>query len=396
VIKRLYVGCAIILTNTILLLLVVNAVLYPYISYRDKHNNPIARYTIKQLLKAYPGWTTADLEALEDPAWNEGRFVYDPITQVQQAAITSRYLNVSNGLRRGATDLPWPPDKSAFNIFVFGGSTTFGIGVPDWDTIPSAMQRALRGAAISRSVNVYNMGRPGFASTGELLVFLSLLDQGVIPDVAIFIDGFNDSVQWDGIWGVGPTLSLLIDRSQETGGYLALAIAQMPLVRATRILAGKMRTASGGIHFQPRSVADEVIQRWLSNKKLIEKVAAAYNVNTCFVWQPVPVYNYDLRYDMARDGVLRDGRLSSVRAVYGVAARFYSDGRFSSNVLYLADIQKNMNINLYVDAYHYTAEFSREIASRITQFMASEHLLTTTRYLTTAASGRLEKGAGSQ
>jgi hypothetical protein len=374
--KRIYLSLAVILTNTLLLVLGLNALLYGYVSYRDRHENPVSRYTIKQLLKAYPGWSAENLEALEDRAWNEERLAYDPISQFRIRAMSSRYLNVSNGLRRGATSLPWPPDKAAFNVFVFGGSTTYGMGVADWDTIPSAMQRVLREASFSRSLNVYNMGCPQFSSTGELLMFVSLLDQDIIPDAAIFIDGLNDSVWWDGVWGFGRNLSLLIDRSQQPGGYLSLAITQMPLARAVRILVGKITKRSGADLVQPDAVAQEVLQRWLANKKFIEKIAAAYKVKTCFVWQPVPVYNYDLRYDVAHDGVLRDKRFNSVRAVYPVAGRAYSDGRFGSDFLYLADIQKNQNINLYVDAFHYTAAFNREIASRISEFMLRKHFLT--------------------
>ena len=196
--------------------------------------------------------------------------------------------------------------------------------------------------------------------------------------MAIFIDGLNDSMQWDGIWGFGQSLSVLIDRSQDTGGYLKLAMAQMPLARAMKIMVDKLRRASGHSQVRTDAIADEVMRRWLANKTLIERTAAAYNVKTCFVWQPVAVYNYDLQYDIARDGVLGDARFNSVKAVYPAVAHVYSDGRFGSDFLYLADIQKGQQINLYVDAYHYTAAFSREIARRVGEFMLRKQFLTST------------------
>ncbi|MBV8361651.1 MAG: hypothetical protein JO189_27505 [Deltaproteobacteria bacterium] len=57
------------------------------------------------------------------------------------------------------------------------------------------------------------MGRPGFTLTGEMLIFVSQLDEGIIPDAVVFIDGLNDSAQRDGVSGFGPILSPLIDRS---------------------------------------------------------------------------------------------------------------------------------------------------------------------------------------
>jgi hypothetical protein len=378
--KRMYVSFAVILTNTFLLIVGIDILLYGYICYRDRHNNPISRYSIKQLLKAYPGWSANDLDALENPVWSGMRFAYDPITQFRVLPMTSKYLNVeANGFRRGATSLPWPPDKAAFNVFVFGGSTTFGTGVPDWDTIPSALQGALREGTNSRTVNVYNMGRPGFSSTGEMLIFISLLGQDIIPDEAVFIDGLNDSLnstkQLAGVF-FGQSLGDLIDRSQDTGGYFVLGLQQMSLGKAMTVLVDEVGKISGSKRVSSDTVGDEVMQSWLARKKFIEKVAAAYKIKTCFVWQPVPVYNYDLQYDIARAGVLKEAPYDSVRAVYPVAARLYSHGYFGSDSLYLADIQKNQNVNLYVDAYHYTASFIRDIAGRIAAFMLRTGALT--------------------
>lgn len=96
---------------------------------------------------------------------------------------------------------------------------------------------------------------------------------------------------------------------------------------------------------------------------------------TCFVWQPISMYNYGLRYEMARSEVLRYGRFNSVRAAC-VATRVYSDGHFGSGLMYLADIQKNQNIDLYLDAYHYRAMFSREIADRVSEFTLQKNFLT--------------------
>jgi len=56
------------------------------------------------------------------------------------------------------------------------------------------------------------------------------------------------------------------------------------------------------------TVGGEAMQSWLDGKKFTEDVPAAYKVKTYFDWQPIPVYNYDIRCDIPRGGMLQDER----------------------------------------------------------------------------------------
>lgn len=86
---------------------------------------------------------------------------------------------------------PWPPAKSNLNIFVFGGSTTFGYGIADGETIASALQRKLANSS-SKPIRIYNFGRGHYYSTQERILFSNLLGAGTVADVAVFIDGLNE------------------------------------------------------------------------------------------------------------------------------------------------------------------------------------------------------------
>src|SRR6185369_12207002 len=94
------------------------------------------------------------------------------------------------GFRAGRDQRPWPPDPARFNVFVFGGSTTFGYGVADGDTIASQLQPLL--ARHGRDVAVYNFGRGYYYSTQERILYEQLLAGGFVPALAVFIDGLND------------------------------------------------------------------------------------------------------------------------------------------------------------------------------------------------------------
>src|SRR6202034_2026573 len=91
----------------------------------------------------------------------------------------------------------WPPRQNVFNIFLFGGSTTFGVGVPDDETIPSYLQEYMA-AHCATPAAVYNFGRLGYFSTQEAMLFYRLLSSGAVPAAAVFVDGINDFHSWSG------------------------------------------------------------------------------------------------------------------------------------------------------------------------------------------------------
>lgn len=82
-------------------------------------------------------------------------------------------------------------DRAAsLEVFMFGGSTMIGMGVPDQYTIPAYLARALnKGDAC---VKVVNYGTTWWQSSQSLAQLANLLRAGERPDVVIFYDGIND------------------------------------------------------------------------------------------------------------------------------------------------------------------------------------------------------------
>ncbi len=72
------------------------------------------------------------------------------------------------------------------SVYFFGGSTIWGTGAWDNDTIPALF------SSIS-GMPSYNKGETGYTSRQSLAKFINLLAQGEQIDVAIFYDGVNDS-----------------------------------------------------------------------------------------------------------------------------------------------------------------------------------------------------------
>jgi hypothetical protein len=96
---------------------------------------------------------------------------------------------------------------TARSIFVFGGSTTFGSGVADDETVPADLQRRLD--ATRDRVRVYNLGQPSYRFIDEIYLLLDRLREGRLPTVVVFYDGVNEQCytvrgregQWHPLYG---------------------------------------------------------------------------------------------------------------------------------------------------------------------------------------------------
>jgi hypothetical protein len=143
------------------------------------------------LEQLYPEMTSDERAQLLEES-GARRLEYEPFTEFRERPFAGRYVNVSDeGFRRSRSQGPWPPRPDVLNVFFFGGSTTFGYGVSDDDTIPSHFQDYLS-TRLGRPVHVYNFGRGFYYSTQERILFQQLLMEQHIPHVAVFIDGLND------------------------------------------------------------------------------------------------------------------------------------------------------------------------------------------------------------
>ena len=381
-IKRLYTQGAIILLNTLILMLLLHAVCYVAIAIRHRSGSgpgpgPVA-YGKARVLQAYPGQAEADVLAMLHETWDEvgPRREYEALTEFKEAPFRGRYVNVDPaGFRAGKPQGPWPPDPANFNIFMFGGSTTFGYGVSDGETIPAAIQELLSKTP-TRPVFVYNFGRGSYFSTQELMLYYSLLMKGSVPRVAIFLDGLNEFDYLAGDLEATPYLKSLVQehRRGATKGGLRSFLVNTSLGRAARWLRRRLE----GRRPEPCPQGyneDELARlcaRWLTNKKLIEELSALFHVRPVFVWQPVPTYRYDYaRYHLLRDLGDEPLKKSNVpsRLAYALVERSRAALEQGNNFLWLADIQEERRENLYVDEIHYTAAFNKDIAARICGFL---------------------------
>ncbi|MEQ1573337.1 MAG: hypothetical protein ABL993_03745 [Vicinamibacterales bacterium] len=375
---RAYTAVANLLLGTLIAFAAINAGLYLFPSLRAEAavDTPMRFFGIETLLPVYPGWAPNDLVQLH--AESRVVFEYKPVLQFRIRPISGTYVNATTeGYRVNAHQAPWPPRRDALNVFVFGGSTTFGWLLADKDTIVSQLQDQAQAAACPRPVAVYNFGHPSYISTQEALLFQSLIMADTAPDVAVFVDGFNDFF-FRGEPSFTPTLRAMMDGSDLH--HIFGSITQLPLYELARRLRARYL-------YRPPVLApdverqqhESVIAQWRRNKKLIEETGQLHGTRTVFVWQPVPTYKYDLgQHFLYRREPVAPGEevpYADIGRAYGVMSAHRAELEAQGNFLWLADMQEDVRENLYVDRVHYTAKASGEIARRILQFLNASSLL---------------------
>lgn len=368
---RLYTRGAILFFDTLLFFVLLNVPFF--IVQRMPHKKeiyPFIRNNAKVLSSLYPGMSLEEINDLFDETWAR-KSMFEPFTQFKESPYHGRYVNVTDtGFRVTKNQGLWPPDQKHFNVFLFGGSTTFGYGVPDDQTIASYLQDHLSKTLRNQAVSVYNFGRGGYYSTQERILFEKLIGAGFIPNAAIFIDGVNDFQSYDD----RPTYSDTLAKVQS--GFISRmrfmtgdVIREIPLVRFVSRF-GKQYPDAVKIDPDPSAIR-QVLERYIRNKRLTEAVAAGYAIQPVFVWQPAPTYHYDLRYDLMGD--VDFGNKIITKYAYPMMAKIKES--LGNDFLWCADLQTSLKEPLYVDRYHYSAKMSNLLALNILNRMKAQGMI---------------------
>ena len=394
--SQAYKVLALHLLNTLLFLTVVNVGLWGVFKIRDgfSPSNPIfninrdySNLSLSDLKRVYPDLSKEAIDKLLKETWSRP-FVYETFTQFKESPYRGDYVNVDqNGFRIGKNQGRWPPEPDKLNIFLFGGSTTFGYGVADDQTIGSYLQEFLSNK-LERDVRIYNFGRGFYYSTQERMLLEKLVTAGFLPDLAIFIDGYNDFMfgHRDEPLFTSELESLVISNKKEISLLnnlpLTRLIAYLKRIASTTLekkqehkdgprQPGSSNSREGNTPASLSSVITHVVNRYLTNKKLIEAVTTVYGVRSVFVWQPIAPYKYDLKYHLFAG----DGFHNVFSSGYRYMEELIKKKPLGDNVLWCADIQQQLQEPLYVDKWHYSPKMSEMLAVTIANLLLEHNIL---------------------
>lgn len=299
------------------------------------------KYPDVNFARFYPGLDDSEIDAIQRETYSV-RLGYYPFLQFAPLAVDMEHVKVSpQGFRRGVGPSPWPPPKEELSVFVFGGSTVFGYGLPDRQTLVSALEIEMSAAFPNRRVRCYNFGRGFYYSTQERLLLETLLLAGTVPDAVLYIDGLNDFLRYDGRPFITPSLH----------AYLA---ADLPYPNLPPV----------GTAAEQMAVAAAVLTRYENNLNMIRALADRFGFKTAFVGQPVPHFHYPRNPELFPFGG-DESEDPVVRMGYPEFERRGRAGAYGHDFIWLGDVFESATEPMYLDQAHYTAKASQILAEKI-------------------------------
>jgi hypothetical protein len=227
---------------------------------------------------------------------------WEPYVYFRQKPFGGKTIHIGDdGLRatwRPPRTVDASPARGPVKILMLGGSSLWGFGARDDQTIPSLLVRSLdeRGC----EAEIKNLAEIGYVSTQELMALVRELQAGYRPDVVIFYDGVNDTTSafLEGEAGVTTNevnrraefnlrqsparlvAALGIKLIQDSGSYRFAQIVR-------RRLGGQIDQA----HPQPKgsgidALAEKVVRRYEANVTLAVSLGKSFGFRCLFFWQP--------------------------------------------------------------------------------------------------------------
>lgn len=214
---------------------------------------------------------------------------YYPYVIWRSPGFKGELLNIDAHGRRMTPDATCSPD--ALRVYVFGGSSTWGWGAPDWGTVPAYLQQQLS-RQHAEPVCVVNYGENAFVSTQNVVQLLLLLDAGDVPDAVVFLDGVNDvlAASQNRVPLVHQNFEEIAALFEEPDPPLLTWVRDLHTVTLLQTLvreSGLAATAgSSAIGPGPDDLADAVARTYLNNYRIVSALAGSYGFRYYFFLQP--------------------------------------------------------------------------------------------------------------
>lgn len=259
---------------------------------------------------------------------------------------------------------------NAYMVFVFGGSTMWGTGTRDAETIAAYLHPALS-RAVEKPVCVRNFSESGYVSTQGVVELLLQLRAGKHPDLVIFYDGVNEvgSAYESGRAGVHSNLQPIADKFDGVGdGGLGVRLLKSTAVFtfvSTYIVPPQTANAERSYRdmgVDAEVLARQVVDEYLANLGFVRLLAEAYHFDYLFFWQPVIAFgSKPLAKDEQRIAAqMHPARVDLYRATYHDVEQA---SLTQPHLHFAAHVFDEQSAPLWIDPYHVTPEGDQLIAT---------------------------------
>ena len=251
---------------------------------------------------------------------------------------------------------------------MFGGSTLYGTGVPDFATLPSYLSRDLHLAGMA-CVMVSNFGAEGYVTNQELIVLMEQLKAGRRPNLVIFYDGVNDAYAGAVSPGMPSAhISLRNIKARMEGSlagrldFLRNSSALQLAMLATNSVRRVHAAASENGETQLKAAA--TLDNYEANLRMAQTLARAYGFRVLSFWQPALVYgNKPLApFEMRIAG--NQAWANTFHTLHAVYAEAERRGEGRGDFVFLGRIFDSTNEPFYIDKWMHLAPKGNEYVAR--------------------------------
>ena len=219
---------------------------------------------------------------------------YTPFVGWRRRPFTGETINVGRDGLRETPDADC--QDGAYRVYMFGGSTIWGTGAPDWYTIPSFVQRMLAEER-DTPVCVVNYGESAFVSTQGVIQLMIALQHEPVPDLVIFYDGINDVIAADQSGQAGGHQNQGQIRSRFNGEIQvpfedlpdAVKLASMLVPDEDNEVEATVPDSEADGSIAENDLGRAIVEHYLDNYDLVSAWADQYGFAFYFFWQPVLV-----------------------------------------------------------------------------------------------------------
>ena len=301
------------------------------------------------------GLSNKDLTILNKESWEKyDKFRFVPFTGHTETKLVGKFVNFTEADGRKIDR----PKNCNQNIYLYGGSTTFGYNVTDRQTIGSYLQEML-----GDDYCVYNHGRAYYYSKQENNLFINHLELGKKIDKVFFFDGINErcgGYAYD--QNISNSFSLFIERPYlmwKTS--LKNFILTLPVIQFGNSLFGSHRW----IHDNNNNILNiEGCDKEVELDKIFESrvlsreaVCDKFNIDCYSILQPFAgTHGIQTRKLLSKDTE------EMLKKKYKLLSSV-------SKVIDLGYVLKDDKTLSYIDGVHYSPQSNKKIASEFNKIL---------------------------
>ena len=328
---------SILLLNTVIILSAFTGVSYAVFYVHDPKHAPYSSFLHADAMHKMTAAQAREVFREFDRMGERETYVYQPWLGFSERVFHSPRLNVDEGVflpTRHTVNAPASPGKRSLTIWMFGGSTMFGWGVPDDETVASHLAAILSKRLPDRNVTVVNQGHSYYFSSQEVLLFQMLLRRGQKCDAAVFFHGTNDVLNngEEDRPAFADRMALMFAREQQdaSSSRFVRVLPLFPPVQLARAALEKFLPVAP----VPKAPQFDVAERYRFNLDVATAAGAEFGIPAYFFWQPMPPPEHKNH----RDEHVADVR----RSVH------------ETNFHYIGDLFDGEPLkDIYIDHFHY-------------------------------------------